>query len=42
MKIDSDILASMDAGEVAALTVLDLYAAFDTIDDPVLLRRLDD
>ena len=32
----------MDAGKVTALTLLDLSAAFDTIDPTVLLRRLDD
>ena len=42
LKIHSDILASMDAGKVTALTLLDLYAAFDTIDHTILLSRLDD
>ena len=42
LKIHSDILASMDAGKVTALTLLDLSAAFDTIDHTILLRRLDD
>ena len=41
MKIHSDILASMDAGRVTALTLLDLSAAFDTIDHIILLSRLD-
>ena len=41
LKIHNDILASMDAGKVTALTVLDLSAAFDTIDHTILLRRLD-
>ena len=42
LKIHNDILASMDAGKVTALTLLDLSAAFDTIDHAILLRRLDD
>ena len=42
LKIHSDIPASMDAGRVTALTLLDLSAAFDTIDHTILLSRLDD
>ena len=42
LKIHSDILASMDAGKVTALTLLDLSAAFGTIDHTILLSRLDD
>ena len=42
LKIHNDILASMDAGKVTALTLLDLSAAFDTIDHTILLRRLVD
>ena len=41
LKIQSDILASWDAGRVTALTLLDLSHAFDTIDHTILLRRLD-
>ena len=41
-KIQSDILASMDAGKVTALLLLDLSAAFDTIGHTILLSRLDD
>ena len=42
LKIHNDILASMDAGKVTALTLLDLSAAFNTIDHTILRRRLDD
>ena len=42
LKIHNDILASMDAGKVIALTLLDLFIAFDTVDHTILLRRLDD
>ena len=35
-----NILSSMDDGRVTALTLLDLSAAFDTIDHTILLRRL--
>ena len=40
-KIHNDILASVDAGKVTALTLLHLSAAFDTINHTILLRRLD-
>ena len=42
LKIHNDILASMDAGKVTALTLLDLSTAFNTIDNTILLGRLDD
>ena len=42
LKIHSDLPASMDAGRVTALALLDLSAAFDTIDHTILLSRLDD
>ena len=42
LEIRGDILASMGAGRVIALTLLDLSAAFHTIDHTVLLGRLDD
>ena len=40
LEIHNDILSSMDDGRVTALTLLDLSAAFDTIDHTILLRRL--
>ena len=40
LKIYNDILSSMDDGRVTALTLLDLSAAFDTIDHTILLSRL--
>ena len=40
LKIHHDILSLMDDGRVTALTLLDLSAAFDTIDHTILLRRL--
>ena len=42
LKIHNDILSSMDDGRVTALTLFDLFAAFDTIDHSILLRRLGD
>ena len=42
LKIHNDILSSMDDGRVTALTMVDLSAAFDTIDHTILLRRLSD
>jgi hypothetical protein len=36
----SDILQAVDSGDVAGLVLLDLSAAFDTVDNDILLRRL--
>ena len=41
LKVHNDILSSLDDSRVTALTLLDLSAAFDTIDHTVLLRRFD-
>ena len=39
-KIHNDIICNMDNGKVTALTLLDMSAAFDTIDHSTLLERL--
>lgn len=41
LRIQNDILVAMDKGKVTALTLLDLSAAFDTIDHSILLNRLE-
>ena len=38
--VQNDILASLDAGHCTALLLLDLSAAFDTIDHSILTHRL--
>ena len=40
LKIHNDIICNMENGKVTALTLLDLSAAFDTIDHSILLERL--
>lgn len=40
-KVLSDILLAIDAGDLSALVLLDLSAAFDTVDHHILLRRLE-
>ena len=42
LKIHKDILVSMDAGKVTALTLPDVSAISDAIDHTILLRRLDE
>ena len=42
LKVHNDIVISMDKGEVTALTLLDLSAAFDTIYHATLTERLSD
>ena len=42
LKIHNDLIASMDAGKVTALTLLDFSTAFDAIDHTILLRKFDD
>jgi len=41
LKVLADILRALDTGDVAVLTLLDLSAAFDTVDHATLLRRLE-
>lgn len=41
VKVLSDILRALDSGDLAMLTLLDLSAAFDTVDHATLLRRLE-
>ena len=40
LKVLSDILLATDAGDLSALVLLDLSAAFDTVDHDILIRRL--
>jgi hypothetical protein len=40
-KVLADILLALDAGDLTMLTLLDLSAAFDTVDHETLLRRLE-
>jgi len=40
LKVLSDILSAADTGSLSMLTLLDLSAAFDTVDHLILLRRL--
>ena len=42
LKVLNDIIFSMGKGEVTALTLLDMSAAFDTIDHATLTYRLSD
>ena len=40
LKVQNDILTSMDEGNIVIIVLLDLSAAFDTVDHPVLIDRL--
>ena len=41
LRVLSDILGALDRGDLAALTLLDLSAAFDTVDHMTLIRRIE-
>jgi len=41
LKVLSDILLGIDAGDLSALVLLDSSAAFDTVDHHILLQRLE-
>ena len=40
MEVHSDILEAIDSGQAYFLVLLDLSAAFDTLDHNILLQRL--
>ena len=40
LRVVSDILLALDSGDIAVLTLLDLSAAFDSVDHATLLQRL--
>jgi len=39
LKVLSDILLAINAGNLSALVLLDLSAAFDTVDHDILIRK---
>jgi len=41
LKVMADILSALDRGDIAFLTLLDLSAAFDTVDHATSLKRME-
>jgi len=41
LKVSTDILLAVDAGDLSALVLLNLSAAFDTVDHGIILHRMD-
>ena len=41
LKVMADILSALDRGDIAFLALLDLSAAFDIVDHPTLLKRME-
>ena len=40
LKVHNDVILNVDKGKVTALTLLDLFAAFDTIDHNIFIKCL--
>ena len=40
LRVHSDLVAASDAGKISLIALLDLSAAFDTVDHAILLERL--